>query len=37
MAGELADGLTDAARVSVLTASPGSDLYAAFAHGHSGV
>ena len=31
-AGELADGLTDAAQVSVLTASPGSDLYAAFGH-----
>ena len=32
LAGDLADQLTDDARVSVLTASPGSDLYAAFGH-----
>ena len=31
-AGELADQLTDAAQVSVLTASPGEDLYSAFGH-----
>ena len=31
-AGDLADQLTESARVSVLTASPGSDLYAAFGH-----
>ena len=31
-AGELADALSDAAQVSVLTASPGEDLYAAFGH-----
>ena len=32
MAGGLADQLTESARVSVLTASPGADLYAAFGH-----
>ena len=32
MAGDLADQLTESARVSVLTASPGADLYAAFGH-----
>ena len=31
-AGILADGLSDEAQVSVLTASPGEDLYAAFGH-----
>lgn len=32
MAGDLADQLTESAQVSVLTASPGADLYAAFGH-----
>ena len=31
-AGALSESLSDAARVSVLTASPGEDLYAAFGH-----